>query len=58
MGIGATLDCHNWSLPMEAFLEALVTLARRTRNKALIAFTTIAAIVVMMVVWYVALRAG
>jgi predicted nucleic acid-binding Zn ribbon protein len=43
---------------MEAFLEALVTLARRTRNKALIAFTTIAAIVVMMVVWYVALRAG
>lgn len=43
---------------MEAFLEALVTMARKNGNTALIAFTTIAAIVVMMAVWYVALRAG
>ena len=43
---------------MEAFLEALVTLVRRSGNKASIALVTIVAIMVMVTIWYVTFRAA
>ena len=58
MGIGAALGCQDWGLPMAAFLEALITMARRTGNKAMVAFTTAAAMVVMVTVWYATFRAA